>query len=97
MKNISFDSLFESNLLKLTSNNGSSNSIKIDNLKKIVTKIINSELSLKQKQIIELYFVKQLSYSQIAQILKINKSTISRTKTRALKIISKILKYYFSH
>ena len=96
MKNVSFDSLFEADHAKLVSNKESSNSSTLLNLKKIVAKIINSELTEKQKQIIDLYFVKQLPYSKIAEILKINKSTISRTKSRAIKIISKILKYYYS-
>ena len=94
MKNMSFDCLFDSDLAKIVQKKGSSNKPKIDTLKKMVALIVKQELSKKQQKILKLYFVDGLKYNEIAKMLNVNKSTISRTKTRAFKTIEKILKYY---
>lgn len=94
MKNVSFDCLFESDLAKIVQKKGSSNKLKIDTLKKMVALIVKQELSKKQQKILKLYFVDGLRYNEIAKMLNVNKSTISRTKTRAFRTIEKILKYY---
>ncbi len=94
MKNVSFDHLFESDIAKIVQKKGASNAVKIETLKRMVTLIIKHELSIRQKTILELYFVRSLKYYQIAEILNISKSTVSRTKKRALNAIYRILKYY---
>ncbi len=94
MKNVSFDCLFESDLAKIVQKKGSSNKLKIETLKKMVALIVKQELSKKQQKILKLYFVDGFKYNEIAKMLNVNKSTISRTKTRAFKTIEKILKYY---
>ena len=94
MKNISFDYLFESDIAKIVKKKGTSNAIKIETLKRMVTLIIKQELSEKQRTILDMYFVRGLKYNQIAEILNVSKSTVSRTKARSLKTIYKILKYY---
>lgn len=94
MKNISFDYLFESDIAKIVKKKGTSNAIKIETLKRMVKLIVQKELSERQRTILELYFVRGLKYFQIAEILRVNKSTISRTKKRAFRTIYKILKYY---
>lgn len=94
MKTVSFDNLFESDILKTSKTNENSNSTKISNLKNIVTSIIKNELSEKQKIILDMYFVKKMNCNEIANQLNVNKSTISRTKSRAFQTIYKILKYY---
>lgn len=94
MKILSFDHLFESNMLKISKTKENSNSTKISNIKNIVLSIIKNELSEKQKNILNMYFVQKMNYSQIANQLNINKSTVSRTKSRAFQTIYKILKYY---
>ncbi len=95
MKNISFDYLFESDIAKIVQKQGTSNTVKIEALKKMIPHIIKNELTKKQRLILKLYFVKNLKYCQIAKLLKINKSTVSRTKQRAFNTIYKILKYYY--
>lgn len=94
MKNVSFDHLFEADLAKIVKKKGPSNKTKIENLKKMISLIVKQELTKKQQKILKLYFVEGFKYNQIAKILNVNKSTISRTKTRAFKTIEKILKYY---
>ena len=41
-----------------------------------------------------MYFYNKLDMVEIAKILKINKSTVSRTLARALKNINEMVKYY---
>lgn len=94
MKTVSFDYLFESDIAKIVKKKGTSNTLKLEALKKMVALIIKQELTEKQRKIIDMYFVRGMKYTQIAEILKVNKSTISRTKARALKTIERILKYY---
>ena len=94
MKNISFDYLFESDIAKIVKKKETSNAVKIETLKRMVKLIIKQELSEKQRTILDMYFVRRLKYNQIAAILNVSKSTVSRTKARALKTIYKILKYY---
>lgn len=94
MKNVSYDNLFESDLAKIVQKKGASNKHKIETLKKTISLIIKQELSPKQQKILKLYFVQGFKYNQIAKILNVNKSTISRAKTRAFKTIENILKYY---
>ena len=94
MKNISFEQLFESDIAKIVQKKGTSNKIKIETLKRMVTLIVKQELNAKQQLILKLYFVRGLKQCQIAKILNINASTVSRTKKRALNSIYKILKYY---
>ncbi len=94
MKNISFDYLFESDIAKIVKKEGTSNAIKIETLKRMVALIIKQELTPRQRTILELYFVRGLKYFQIAKILNISKSSVSRTKKRAFNTIYKILRYY---
>lgn len=94
MKTVSFDNLFESEMLKTSKTIENSNSTKISNLKNIVMSIIKNELSEKQRTVLDMYFVKKMNCSQIANQLNVNKSTISKTKSRAFQTIYKILKYY---
>lgn len=94
MKTLSFDHLFESNMLKTSKTRENSNSTKISNIKNIVISIIKNELSEKQKNILNMYFIQKMNYSQIANQLNVNKSTISRTKSRAFQTIYRILQYY---
>lgn len=94
MKTLSFDHLFESNMLKISKTKENSNSTNISNIKNIVFSIIKNELSEKQKNILNMYFVQKMNYSQIANQLNVHKSTVSRTKSRAFQTIYKILQYY---
>ena len=62
MKNISFDYLFESDIAKIVQKQGTSNTVKIEALKKMIPHIIKNELTKKQRLILKLYFVKNLKY-----------------------------------
>lgn len=70
------------------------NSHKINKLKSILYKIINQKLTVKQKNIVMLYYFDNLNTVQIAKLLGINKSTVSRTLNRAKNTIKDYLEFY---
>ncbi|MBE6838812.1 MAG: sigma-70 family RNA polymerase sigma factor [Ruminococcus sp.] len=56
--------------------------------------IIKSELSEKQRKYIILYYYKGLKIDEIAKQSGVNKSTVSRTLSRARANIARRMKYY---
>ena len=73
---------------------GGSNHSQISQASRAVAGIINSELTPRQRQIIQLYYNQRLNTTQIAELLKINKSTVSRTLARAQSKVYRFLRYY---
>lgn len=71
----------------------SSNNNQLEIIKKTLKLVIVSELTIRQREILILYFYKKLKMTEIATILKINKSTVSRTLKRAIQKIHKHIKY----
>lgn len=64
-------------------------------IKKALKKIIEEQLSEKQKEYIVLYYFKELDMATIAEMCEVNISTVSRTINRARQNIFKYMKYYF--
>ena len=58
-------------------------------------KVVEEQLSTRQKQMIVLYYYKEMDMPEIAEMLGINVSTVSRTLNRAKQNLMKYLKYYF--
>lgn len=85
-------------MLNLISKN--SNSQSNTNLRKIairaLKKVIEEQLSTRQKQYIMLYYYNDVDMVQIANQFGVNKSTVSRTINRAKQNIYKYMKYYFN-
>lgn len=73
----------------------SNNSKDFEKLKCNLAKIIQNELTPRQREIIDLYYYHNLNTVEIAKLLHIHKSTVSRTKNLALKTIKRFLQYYF--
>lgn len=73
--------------------NNNDENIKLMN--RYVKKIINYELTERQRQIINLYYYEQKSISEIAVCLDVNPSTVSRSLASSRKNIFRILRYYF--
>lgn len=71
------------------------NTEKLQKLCKICAKIIENELTDKQRECVKMYFYDNLNTVEIASILNINNSTVCRNIQRGKKRIEKILKYYF--
>ena len=70
-----------------------SNTQKIKQMKQKVRDAIESELTPRQKQVLLIALSKGFSQTQIAQELGVDKSTISRTMSRAIKRLRRVLKY----
>ena len=56
---------------------------------------INTQLTQRQRQMMELRYFQGLSIPQIAQELRVNKSTVSRTINRALSRLRELADVYF--
>lgn len=64
-------------------------------VKRILLKIIETELTERQKQIINLYYFKNMNMVSIADMLGISPASVSVTLKRARNTIIKYMKYYF--
>jgi len=64
--------------------------------RKALKKVIEEQLSARQKQFIVLYYYKEMDMPTIAEMCGVNASTVSRTLNRARQNIYKYLKYYFN-
>lgn len=63
--------------------------------KRIMLKIINNELTERQKQVIMLYYFKNMNIVSISDMLGISPASVSVTLKRARNNIIKYMKYYF--
>lgn len=59
-------------------------------------KVIEEQLTTRQKQYIMLYYYEDVDMVQIAKQFGVNKSTVSRTINFAKQNIYKYMKYYFN-
>jgi RNA polymerase sigma factor (sigma-70 family) len=92
--------IFEFQCNKIQFENWNANEEEIDYIshsKKAVLVAINEELTEKQKQYYTMYYIDKISITDIALILGVSKSTVSRTITRATKILHRVLRYSAPH
>ena len=75
--------------------NSETNAEKLKTIKKALKKVIEEQLTTRQKQVIVLYYYEEYDMPTIAKMLSINVSTVSRTINRARQNIMKYLQYYF--
>ena len=61
----------------------------------LIRKIISNELTPRQKQLTVMHFYESKTVTEIAHMLSLDKSTVSRTLQRCRAIIRKYLYYYF--
>ncbi|MBR6580715.1 MAG: sigma-70 family RNA polymerase sigma factor [Ruminococcus sp.] len=61
----------------------------------ITLKIINNELTARQKEIFMLYYFKELTLAEIARSQGISHQAVSAVISRARKRIFRYMKYYF--
>lgn len=73
---------------------GESNKDTLNLAKQILKQVVVNQLTSRQQQIIMLRFEKGLNQSEIAELLMVNKSTVSRTINRAYNNIKKYMGYY---
>lgn len=61
---------------------------------KIMRNIIENELSERQRQMIALYYFRRMNIPEIAEMLGVNRSTVSRTLSRGRRNILEKMKYF---
>ena len=59
----------------------------------IVRKIVDSELTQRQREIYLLYYEEGMEQFEIAEKMRMNKSTICRTLQRAERTVDRIMRY----
>ncbi len=96
MKRVSMDALeFDKKISELSSEEASDNSELIGKVKSTMARVIKNELTKRQREIIVMYYYKEMGVSEIAQELSVAPSTVSRTIKRAREKIYRFLKYYY--
>ncbi len=70
------------------------NEKRLKELERIVRMVIKAQLTNRQRQMIILYFYENKNMVEIAKMLNVNKSTVSRTIKRAINKISEYIKFY---
>ena len=65
----------------------------IDKLKRLITKIINEELTKKQKEYFYLYVMENRKITEIARMKGVSKSAVSNNLRRSREKIRKIVGY----
>jgi len=65
------------------------NTEQIEQMKKVIKKIIKEELTDRQKEIIQMYYFKGMTLDKIAQKIGLAKCSVSLTKKRAIEKIKK--------
>lgn len=61
---------------------------------KIMRSVIENELSERQRQMIGLYYFRRMNIPEIAEMLGVNRSTVSRTLSRGRRNILEKMKYF---
>jgi len=85
----------DSNINAIFSENSDGESNRAVSAKKILMKIIKEELTERQRQIIMLYYFKNMNIVSIADMLNISPASVSITMKRARNTIIRYMKYYF--
>lgn len=78
----------------LPDQSGSSNHRQLTQAARAVSSIIETELTPRQQQIVKLYYSQRLNTVEIARLLGLNKSTVSRTLAVGRNKIYRFLRYY---
>ena len=63
-------------------------------LKRILEQVVAHRLTDRQREILILYYYKRHKIPEIAETLGVNKSTVSRTLTRAVDNLKRYLEFY---
>ena len=73
--------------------NSADNREQVDRLYRNLRKARKLELTPRQQHILELYFDEEMTVGQIAEVLQVNPSTVSRTLRRAKERLRRCLQY----
>lgn len=84
----------DKNITALIGGEAQSNSEKRRMILKIMRSVIENELTERQSEMITLYYFKQMNIPEIAEMLGVNRSTVSRTISRGRRNILEKMKYF---
>ena len=70
------------------------NARQLAKLKRILEQVVIHRLTERQREILVLYYYQKRKIPEIAEMLCINKSTVSRTLTRAVNNLKRYLEFY---
>ena len=76
-----------------TYNSNGTNESSIDKMKHVLYVALNSELTLRQRQCLELFYYKNMKKYEIADMLSISPSTVSRHIKAAERKLKSVAKY----
>lgn len=95
MRRVSMDALdFDKKIAEL-SFDAENNSELIEKVKRTMAKVIRNELTPRQRETVTMYYYEGKGVSEIATVLDLDVSTVSRTLKRARERIYTFMKYYF--
>ena len=80
-------------LRRWRSENGESNSEQMARLLAHLPRAMEEELTHRQQQVVEMYFFRNMTQTQIAQALQVHPSTVQRTLHRASLRLQRVLVY----
>lgn len=72
---------------------GEDNHLQLERLRRNLRRVREQELTDRQRQLLELYYDRQMSVTEIAALLGIHTSTVSRTLRRARDRLRRYLRY----
>ena len=84
---------FQGDLTVWLRNQAGTNDEALERLQKNLTAVIRGELTPKQQEVLQLYYFEGLQMKDIAERLKVNRSTVSRNLKGAQRKLFKYLKY----
>lgn len=91
-KKVSFDMLEQN--LSLSDTPKSDNTQLQRELRHLVLRVMRDSLTPRQQQMLGLFFFQQKNTVEIAELLGVNKSTVSRTLNRGMNNLHRALRYY---
>ncbi len=69
------------------------NSRRIQKLKQGLKTVMDSELSDRQREVVDMFYFKRMNVTEISKEMGLNKSTVSRHLNRAVQKLSLAMKY----
>lgn len=93
MTNTGYDLLDKAGLELWLRSEAGDNSRRRERLLRNLRRAMTEELSPRQQEILELYYFRDLTVSEIARRLGVNKSTVSRSVRRSCRRLRRFLQY----
>lgn len=86
---------FQGDLSVWLRENAETNNEQMSRLRRNLLRAIDEDLTPRQREVVSMHYFNSLSVTRIAEKLGVDRSTVSRTLTRAEQKLKKMLKYAF--